>query len=395
VGAAATRATPTFNTPSRAQSRYGLLTAFYEQLARGAGEVGLRVSPDRNPDEAALFVFFNFVQSPEMVFQWIGPRRAPTALVQWIVDHPLAMDRPLTDLLVKQGGYRLACVAEDEMHLLGMRWPDLVHLKIWHGVPDEAICDEASIEESHRGREGSGESSRDIGVLFTGSIASDEELAKFLAMTPSQLHRACHELVAMRLAHPGLGFTQAFDIAMPAPLRSGDPWGLMALVFRYTTAALNRERRTRLLAALQGLPVTVAGVGPWERWCTGTIRFAGEAEYATMPEWNRRAKVSIAINPTQFTHAFSERLLLSMASGAATVTDDRLWVRDQFVPAGGEAGAAVFASQHPATLRARVEDLLRRPDERVRLATTARAMIVKSHRWAHRVEQMVRAVGMG
>jgi glycosyltransferase involved in cell wall biosynthesis len=112
-----------------------------------------------------------------------------------------------------------------------------------------------------------------------------------------------------------------------------------------------------------------------------------------LPQWLRRTKVSVAVNPTQFVHGFSERLLLSLAAGCATVTDDRLWVRENFTHPNIRAAVGFVANQ-PAQLRECVENLLASTSARVQIAQAGRTLVEEKHLWAHRIDSLLRVVGM-
>ncbi|HYF15368.1 MAG TPA: glycosyltransferase [Phycisphaerales bacterium] len=380
---------PSIYLPEKYESRFSLLTAFCSQFGDACRARGLRVNPPRNPNEPAIFAFFNLAGSDTLA-RWIGPRAASTAVVQWIVDHPFMLDQRAVGELARLPNYRLLTVADDDVHLLQLRWPGMTHARLWHGVPRGALCDAGSLVRSHEDR-----AVRDIDVLVCGSLASDDEVAKRRAEVPPSLHKACDEIVRLRLAHPHMPFGQAFDIAVAGPVRTGDHWGLMATIARYATHVVNRERRLALLRGLAGLRVAVVGTPTWRGHCGGTLAYAGEVEFTDIHTWMARARVCVCINPTQFTHAFSERLLLALGAGSGVVSDDRLHVREEFVRPGGEACAVFPATldEGPPLLRERVEHLLGSIDARVGLAARGRAAIESSHLWEHRVDSLLAAAG--
>jgi hypothetical protein len=380
---------PLLFVPEKYESRYSLLQSFCLELAQAGREVGLTVNPPRetNQDAPAIFVIFNFPENAAHALQWVGPRRGPTALVQWLVDHPFNVDKSLMTDLVKQPGFRFVHVTDDDTHLLQLRWPGLRHGRVWHGVPRSSLCDAASLEGSHA------DGSREIDVLVAGSIADDAELEKLRSDVPDVLRNYCEEIVKLRLEYPWLSFGQAYDVIMPSPLVCPDHWGLLAVTFRYTTAKLNRDRRVRLLQALAGLRVCVIGSDAWKPHLPAGCDFAGQVAYDQLPQWLRRTKVSVAVNPTQFVHGFSERLLLSLAAGCATVTDDRLWVRENFTHPNIRAAVGFVANQ-PAQLRECVENLLASTLVRVQIAQAGRALVEEKHLWAHRIDSLLRVVGM-
>jgi spore maturation protein CgeB len=383
-------ALPHLYVPEKYESRYALLGTFCREVGDAAREAGLIVNPPReeaNQSKPAIFTVFNFPPSLDHILRWIGPRSGPTAVVQWLVDHPFNLDKQLMTEFVKRPGYRFVHVTDDDAHLLQLRWPNLVHGRVWHGVPRSALCNASTIASSHH------DGSRDIDVFFAGSIATDADLDRLRADVPPQVQSRCEDIVQLRLSYPWLSFGQAFDVIMPSPLICPDAWGLLAVVFRYTTAKLNRERRLRLVRGLEGLRVAVAGSPLWKDLLPASSQYVGEVAYEDVPQWMRRSKVCIALNPTQFVHGFSERLLLALAGGCATVTDDRLWVREHFTNPNIRA-AVGFVANETKHMRDSVQTLLADANARIEIATRGRTTVEEKHLWVDRIPELLRVVGM-
>lgn len=361
--------------PTSVTSRYALLNAMIDELASSCVDAGLVVNPS-SPAARALFLFFNFPQDPRQLLSWAQPSKPGRALIQFFVDHPFVLDERMMDEFSRVPTFRLVMPCADETSLLPLRFPSLKTVRVAHGIPASALCDAASIESSHH-------QGRDIGVLVAGSIQSESELASRSAAVSPEHQATVTEIVNLMLEHPWLSFAQACDIARPG-LAAPDQWRLLRVLWRATADRVNTTRRVRTVQALQGLDVTVFGPETWTSHCTGTIRYAGELAYAQVPSAMARSKVCIAWGPTQFTHSYSERQLLSMASGSATLSDDRLLVRREL-----PAGVLRYNAAEPASARALAERLLADQAERIALATSARAEAATKHLWMHRVPQLV------
>jgi Glycosyl transferases group 1 len=386
---------PVLFIPSKYDSRYSLLGAFCREVGEAAREMGIAVNPGegsaaiesiRGGGAIPVFLMFNMPGDPAMLGAWMNAHAGVSdraVLVQWMVDHPLNADARLLKDLAPQSGFRFACVSDDDLHLLQMRWGGIRRMRLWHGVSRSALVDVDSVADSHA-------SGRDVDVLLAGSIASEGELEKMRAGMPAGLHKGCDGIVQLRLEQPWTSFGQAFDLSMPAGLHCEDMWSLMAAVFRYTTARVNRERRLGVLRALRGLNVTVLGSEAWrEHVDSAGARLVGEVKYEELALWAARSKVWIGVNPTQFVHAFSERLLVGMAGGAACVSDDREWVRREFAQE-----CVRFDVRDRDGLRDRVGELLRDGSRRTEVALAGRRAVEARHMWGQRVGEMLGMMGM-
>jgi len=397
--------------PTKYHSRFGLIGRFCTELIEAMQLAGVKVNQDL-PDghDAAVFFFNSFGLSAlsEQRERLAGPGRT-TPIVQWIIDHPLAFDAAALDGWFELPAYRLATVCDDDLQLLRLRWPKLRAARVYHGVWPGALANPASLPATHAGQAFPAASTtphttdistappRDIDVLVAGSIATDAELIKLTHALPASLHTVAHEIAHLRAEQPHITIAQAMDLCLPVGIYAPDHWELLGRLQLLSVAILNIRRRVQLITALQGLHVTVLGGENWAPHCTGTVTYAGQADFADMHRWIKRAKVCVALNPPQFATGFSERLLLSMAGGAATVTDDRPAVRAEFctpAPAGTRFSGTnspflrLFHAARPQEARALCEQLLADHPARVAMADAAVRAVAAGHLWAHRLPQL-------
>ena len=363
-------------------SRYGLLGAMAREIAEGFTQAGI---PTRQgePRPGDTFLWLNFPTSDAALPP--ACREGSASMVQYFVDHPFAIDPRVMDALAKQPRHTLALPCIDSNHLLRLRWPTLAHVPVLHGVRAADVVTTESIEQSHATSEGA----RDIDILVAGSIHTEAELADLRERLPEPIRVLADQVGSLIAAIPTMPAEQAMDLIIgPSGIAVGQ-WPLMAAVWRYAIASANRARRLSLVRALQGLPVTVFGSHAWQPECTGTIRYVGNASYADMPALMRRARICIAWGPTQFAHSFSERQLLSMASGCATVSDDRLLARSILGPSPTRPeGILFYDAAQPASCRAHVERLLADPAAVASLATAGASIVGAAHTWRHRAASL-------
>lgn len=376
----------------RHQSRYDLLDAMAMEIAEAFAAAGYPVNPPpegvRGPG-VGLVLWMNFLGSAADV-----PRlRAIAAdrrlgLLQFFVDHPLALWAEQIDHLSRIEAYRMALPCADSAHLLRLRWPTLRYVQCLHGVSPRALAGAEAIERGHQGASEDDPAWRPDGVIVLGSIHTEAEIADIREAVPARFRKGADETAEALLRHPWTTFEQALDITMGCEGVMTGEWSFASLVWRYVTARVNRARRSALVSAMQGLPVVVHGPDSWKEFCVGTIVHRGPLPYASTPGALARAKVCLAWGPTQFTHSFSERLLLSMAAGCATVADDRLLVRRHFAGEGRAEMATLVSAAEPAAARAAAEALLADGSRRAAMGVAARAEIARAHLWVHRLDRL-------
>ena len=97
-----------------------------------------------------------------------------------------------------------------------------------------------------------------------------------------------------------------------------------------------------------------------------------------------RGRVALAWGPTQFVHAYSERIMQAMAAGACVVADDRLLVRRDFNLPEQTATLFDLSDQHAA--RAAIDAALADPDASLAQAIRGRELVERKCLWEHRLE---------
>ncbi len=316
--------------PGQYSSAFGLLGCMAGEVAAAFGRAGAEVNPDRGirPGEPRVYVFFNFPADVRTFLAWCRPDIPGAVLLHVFVDHPFALATEVMDALVAIPCYRMLLPCMDDRHLLSLRWPGLRTVTLHHAIEDRR---ESVVPHDQRGYD----------VVLSGSVATAAEVDAAAERMPSPVRGAAREMVELMSTEPATSFVRAFDLCMPSGLTSGDPWGLMRVVWSYVVPAVNRRRRFGIARSMQGLRTRVLGSAAWQEVCGGTIEYGGNIAYEAMVGELRSARVCVAWNPTQFVVTHSERVLLSMSAGCATVTDDRPALRRAF---GGCVPAELVAT---------------------------------------------------
>ncbi len=376
---------------SRYNSRYSLLGAMAAELADAFARAGHPVNPPAEQCAApgpAASIWFNFLNSIADVaaLRAQAPSRR-IGLIQFFVDHPFAVWAEQLDGLSRVEAHRLLLPCADSTHLLRLRWPSLRAVHCLHGVPPSALAPADLIERGHLGAPEGDPAHRPDGVAVFGSIHTEAELADLREAVPARLRKACDQAAETMLAHPWTTFEQAMDLSQASESLPAAEWSSLSLCWRWVIASVNRARRTALVAAMQGLPTVVYGPDAWKQFCGGSIEHRGNIDYAATSAALARARVCLAWGPTQFTHSFSERLLLSLAAGCATIADDRLMARRHFAADGVERVRMVGAAA-PHEARAVAEALLEDVPRRAAMGLAGRAEIARAHLWDHRLPRI-------
>ncbi len=343
-------------------------------------------------DGPGAAVFFNFPSRLADIPERLRASDSPVALLQFFVDHPLALDTRVMDALSELPHFRLVLPCVDSAHLLRLRWPNLQYTHVLHAVPESALASEISIRArwdrvGRGGGRGGGSGGDEPGcdVVVAGSIHSDEEISRARSEVPRSLQPAREQIVRMMLESPAMAFEQAADLVLSFAGQASGDWGLLSSLWRSVMPEVNRERRVAMVSQLQGLDVVVYGADAWKPLCTGTIRHGGNVAYDRLSSVLARGRTCLAWGPTQFAHSVSERVLLSMAAGCATVSDDRWLARRLFKVEGEGTVLSVFDPTRAGSAREAIERLLASPEASMAMARRGRLEVAERHLWRHRL----------
>lgn len=364
--------------PRRYESRYSLLGAMATELAEAFAARGYEARADL-PDGSipGVYIFFNMPSSIDALPPAVRRPGSKVALIQILVDHPLALDAGIMDQTSKLQNFRLALPSIDGLHLLRLRWPALRHGHMPHGIPRSALVPQALCEPRSL-------AARPHDVVVAGSIHAEQGVRELKWALPAQAHPWIDEIVQLMLLSPAMPYEQALDCVCGSRSVITGNWPMAAAMWRAVAADFNRQRRVQIVQSLQGLDVAVFGTDAWQEFCTGSIRYTGNVEYADIAKAMTTGRVCLAWGPTQFPQTFSERLLLSMASACASVCEDRYLVRQHFT---GEHCAS-FDVGDPLSARSAIESLLADTARRNAMALAGREAVERAHLWEHRVDKL-------
>jgi hypothetical protein len=281
--------------------------------------------------------------------------------------------------------YRMCLPCADDVHLLAMKWPGMKHDYMAHGIARSALCDPATITREAW-------DAKAFDVVLTGSIGSEEEYETVIGQLNPDIGNMVREMVSLMVARPAMGYLQACDIVMGSHGVITGKWATGKMFWRLVIAGVNRQRRVAVMESLQGLRVGVFGSDEWAKVCSGTVSYEGSVGYGEVAGAFGLGRVGLAWGPTQFVHSSSERVMLSMAAGCATISDDRLLVRRDFV--GRETCVGLYDSGQPATARGCVDRVLGNPAAAIVMAQRGRRAVEECHLWEHRVGTIVAQPGV-
>lgn len=385
VSTASERVPPALQVWRQFESRYSLLDAMVGEIAGAFAASGWRIVEQAVPGPR-LVLALNFPSDFDAFLRWAMPADPACGVAHLVVDHPFVLPTATIERLCTLPAYRLFMTGIDDRHLLGLRFPTIKHFTCMHGVPATSLAEEHEIESSHTHGDAA-HGGRDLGIVVAGSIHSPTQIEELVGTLPASLAGVAREAARVIVESPGVTFTQAMDLVSPPGLFAVDQWRQLAAVWRVAIAIANRERRLATVRALRGLPITIVGGEAWDEVCDGTTVRLGAVDYAQLPGVLRRARVCVAWGATQFSLSTTERPLLSMASGCATIAEDRVVLRREFAKVGDAeaSGLVLYNSGDPERVFTLAEGLLADPLACAAMGRSGRARIASAHLWQHRI----------
>lgn len=230
-------------------------------------------------------------------------------------------------------------------------------------------------------------------IVFTGSYKRPERVYKDIFYCDESVSEIAKYLAASMIENPGQDLEEClqnclalFDMEVP-PERFHE----LMNDFREVDQYVRYYYRDRIIRSLveNGLEVHVFGNG-WEE-------FEGEGKENLIIEKGdfyvarkavADAKISLNIMPW-FKDGFQERIAAAMLSGTVSVTDESIYIRENFTD-GKEL--VLYSLENLEELPVKVKWLLEHPDEAEKIAAAGKARAEKELTWQHRTFEMIRYV---
>ncbi len=363
-----------------------LLEAF---VANGYDARPLDLLNDQSPTQG-LFLFMNTPQTLDHLPQALFDPNSNLQAVQFHVDHPFALPASILDQWTTRASLKnlhlyLPCL--DDAHLLRPRFPGLVHSWMPHAIPRSSLCTLENLTIEHY-------KNKPFDVVVTGSVRSQSEIDQSLAQANPQIAPMITDIAHLMIKEPHLGYIAAVDLVMGSRNVITGNWDTQRHLWPLVIAIVNRHRRIETLKSLQGLKVGVFGSPDWQPECTGTIKYAGQVQYADCASAFAQGRIALAWGPTQFVHSYSERIMQAMAGGASVVADDRLLIRRDFNGSASPAGDTVklFDWSNPTAARTTIDTQLANPNESLEMARRSRTHVEKTCLWEHRLQTLTQSI---
>jgi hypothetical protein len=157
---------------------------------------------------------------------------------------------------------------------------------------------------------------------------------------------------------------------------------------------VRKTRRFEFVKALAktGLPIHICGLG-WESdlYRFKAVTYDGETPMPRVNELMRRSRVVLNTNGN-FGAGSHERPLSALLAGAAPFSDYSGFYADAL---GEDEGIRLFRWRDLAAGMGALEDLATNPQAAWSLARIGKARVLAGHTWAHRVDPILRAAGIG
>lgn len=228
---------------------------------------------------------------------------------------------------------------------------------------------------------------RDIALLFPATGCADPERTR--ADWSRHGAKAAAELNAVLDVHlraPLAPLTSAIAEVLGGRLEVRNPYAIHPY-FVTLEVYLRQRARWRLLEALKGLPVTVAGPA-WETFAARHpghgFEFAGPRPAGEVQ--NMMARTKIVLNACTGFHGTHERVFDAAAAGAAAATSPTRWFC-----ANAPRDAVILLEDDGAADELR--RLLGRDGDMARIAAEGRAWQARDHTWTHRAREILAWVG--
>ena len=301
----------------------------------------------------------------------------PGYYVTYLTDHPAAHKNRLAGLDEKAVVF--VCDRRHEAYVRKY-CPNIKHVKY---IPLSGEASGSCIPYNRRSKD----------IVFTGSYKRPERAYKDIFYCDESVSEIAKYLAASIIENPEQDLEMCLQNCLELFDTEVTPERFHELVndFREVDQYARYYYRDRMIRSLvkSGLKVHVFGNG-WEE-------FEGEGKENLIIEKGNfyvarkavaDAKISLNIMPW-FKDGFQERIAAAMLSGTVSVTDESIYIRENFTD-GKEL--VLYSLKNLEELPVKVKWLLEHPDEAEKIAAAGKERAQKELTWQHRTFEMIRYV---
>ncbi len=365
----------------KGQSQYSAMRNYIDEIETGFRMAGYHTCVLDGLDESFWFQFNQLQNSIKTDITFVCnamlQTRVSDVYITYLTDHPASHKDRLTRL-----DERSVVFVCDRRHEAYVRkyCPNIRHVKY---IPLSGEAAKQYIPYSRRSRD----------LVFTGSYRKPEDAYRDIFLCDESVSEIARYLAESIIENPQQDLEmclqnclELFDTEVTRE-RFHELVADFGEVDRYARCYY-RDRMIRSLVE-NGLKVHVFGNG-WEE-------FEGEGKENLIIEKGdfyvarkavADAKISLNIMPW-FKDGFQERIAAAMLSGTVAVTDESIYIRENFTD-GKEL--VLYNLEHLEELPAKVKWLLEHPDEAEKIAGAGKERAEKELTWQHRTFEMIRYV---
>ncbi|MCE2982512.1 MAG: glycosyltransferase [Parachlamydia sp.] len=210
----------------------------------------------------------------------------------------------------------------------------------------------------------------------------------------SDLAEAMEEAAEMTLSDAAIPYMQAFIQTLDKSLRAGktiDPRQIdFEAVFDDLEAYLGGKARVELIGAIEDYPVTVVGADAqgWKKYFPNhaNLKCLPQVSFQDALELMKRTKILLNCTP-EIKQGLHERILSGLAAGAAVLTLETPFIKEQF--ADGK-NILTYAPRGWDELNQKIGSYLNDEEKRNRLVEAGRELVLQRHTWDQRAQTFIK-----
>lgn len=365
----------------KGQSQYSAMRNYIDEIETGFRLAGYNTCVLDVTEESFQFQFEQLQKSIiidiTFVCNAILTTRISDVYITYLTDHPASHRGRLEGL-----DERAVVFVCDRRHEAYVRkyCPNIKHVKY---IPLSGEASKQYIPYSQRSKN----------IVFTGSYKRPERAYKDIFFCDESVSEIAKYLAESIIENPEQDLEMCLQNCLELFDTEVTPERFHELVndFREVDQYARCYYRDRMIRSLveNGLKVHVFGNG-WEE-------FEGEGKENLIIEKGNfyvarkavaDAKISLNIMPW-FKDGFQERIAAAMLSGTVSVTDESIYIRENFTD-GKEL--VLYSLRNLEELPVKVKWLLEHPDEAEKIAAAGKERAQKELTWQHRTFEMIRYV---
>lgn len=306
---------------------------------------------------------------------WHDTLKAGVPHIMWAVDSAFTHMHSILKFKYYPN-FHFACVSPVDKLSMKFFLPKMNYLTLYHAVDPELWKPD--------------DSEKIYDLVFMGSVKDvEEEISILKQKLDPNIYKIFEDMLMFTIRNPEMPFWYVYELFSNVYSLDLKDLEVYCYFFDLVPYLASAQRRIDMVQSLANTNLKVWGNEVWKKYIRGNVEYMGRADIFETVKIIGKSKIVLHVQPTHILMGLHERVLNAAASRALVVADHNLELKYCF-----QDTMEYFSSYNLESLADIVNNYSINQKEAEEKAEAARQIVLDSHTWDARVENLITILGL-